>query len=81
MFCVCDYHTLVQPLPPFVSPENPPRYESQIAGDHLFAQTAQSFGYLKKRLASGDLVLPDSAKPLSSFGQEARHGTPGKEPS
>jgi isopenicillin N synthase-like dioxygenase len=79
MFCVCDYQTVVQPLPPFVSSDRPSQYESQVAGEHLFAQTAQSFTYLKKRLAAGDLVLPDSAKPLSSFGQEARHGAPMKE--
>jgi isopenicillin N synthase-like dioxygenase len=79
MFCVCDYHTVVQPLPPFVNPDRPPQYKSQVAGEHLFAQTAQSFSYLKKRIAAGELVLPDSAKPLSSFGQEARHGSPVKE--
>jgi isopenicillin N synthase-like dioxygenase len=73
MFCVCDYHTVVQPLPPFVNAGRPPRYEPQVAGEHLFAQTAQSFTYLKKRLASGELVLPPSAKPLSSYGQEVRH--------
>jgi isopenicillin N synthase-like dioxygenase len=79
MFCVCDYHTVVEPLPPFVGPGRPPRYEPQVAGEHLFAQTAQSFSYLKQRIAAGDLVLPDSAKPLSSYGQEARQGSPAKE--
>lgn len=79
MFCICDYHTVVEPLPPFVREGHPPRYAAQVAGEHLFAQTAQSFSYLKKRIASGDLVLPDSARPLSSFGQEARHGTPARE--
>jgi len=79
MFCMCDYHTLVQPLPPFVSAERPAQYESQIAGEHLFAQTAQSFSYIKKRIVAGELVLPDSAKPLASFGQEARHSMPKKE--
>lgn len=81
MFCVCDYHTLVQPLPHFVSAGRPPRYQPQVAGEHLFAQTAQSFNYLKRRIAAGELVLPDSAKPLSSFGQEARQGAPGNETS
>ena len=74
MFCTCDYYTVVKPLDAFVGPDRPPRYEPQTAGEHLFAQTAQSFSYLKKRLEAGDLVLPDSARPLSSFGQEARQG-------
>jgi isopenicillin N synthase-like dioxygenase len=79
MFCVCDYHTVVQPLAPFVGTERPSRYESQVAGEHLFAQTAQSFTYLKKRIAAGELTLPGSAKPLSSFGQEARYAAPAQE--
>ena len=74
MFCTCDYYTVVEPLDEFVGRGRPPRYEPQTAGEHLFAQTAQSFSYLKKRLAEGDLVLPASAKPLSSFGQAARQG-------
>ena len=74
MFCTCDYYTVVEPLNEFVSVDRPPRYDPQTAGEHLFAQTAQSFSYLKSRLAAGDLVLPASAKPLSSFGQEARQG-------
>jgi len=66
MFCTCDYQTVVEPLPAFVGPARPPRYQPQLAGAHLFAQTAQSFSYLKRRLETGDLVLPASAQPLSS---------------
>jgi isopenicillin N synthase-like dioxygenase len=69
-FCV-DYHTTITPLPRFVGPDRPPR-PSVVAGEHLFAQTAQSFAYLKGRVAAGDLRLPDGALALSSFGQEAR---------
>jgi hypothetical protein len=36
-------------------------------GEHLFNQTAQTFAYLKRRIASGELVLAD-AVPLDSFG-------------
>jgi isopenicillin N synthase-like dioxygenase len=72
LFYTCDYHTVVEPLPPFVSAERPARYPALVAGDHLFAQTAQSFAYLKQRLERGELRLPDGARPLSSFGQEAR---------
>ena len=72
-FCVCDYDTLVEPLPHFVGPGRPPKYSPVMAGTHLFAQTVQSFFYLKQRLAQGELTLPPSSLPLSSFGQEARH--------
>jgi isopenicillin N synthase-like dioxygenase len=72
LFFTCDYHTLVEPLPPFVSASNPARYPALVAGEHLYAQTVQSFTYLKQRLQRGELRLPDGARPLSSFGQEAR---------
>src|SRR5262249_26376132 len=42
-FCVCDYHTVVEPLPGFVGPDRPARYRPVLAGAHLFAQTAQTF--------------------------------------
>jgi isopenicillin N synthase-like dioxygenase len=46
-FCACDYHTLVEPLPAFVSTDRPSRYSSISAGAHLFAQTAKTFRYLR----------------------------------
>ena len=72
MFCACDYHTVVEPLPQFVGPDRPPRYQPVSAGAHLLAQTAQSFSYLKRRIAAGELVLPAGSRPLSSFGRIAR---------
>jgi isopenicillin N synthase-like dioxygenase len=75
MFCTCDYHTVVEPLPQFVGPGRPRRYEAISAGAHLLAQTAQSFSYLKRRIASGELVLPPGSRALSSFGREARYGS------
>jgi isopenicillin N synthase-like dioxygenase len=73
LFFACDYHTTVAPLPAFVPEGSAPKYQPLSAGDHLFAQTAQSFSYLKRRLAAGDLSLPENAHGLSSFGQEARY--------
>jgi isopenicillin N synthase-like dioxygenase len=72
LFFACDYDVLVEPLPQFVSPERPPRYPALKAGEHLYAQTVQSFTYLKERLARGELALPAGARPLSSFGQEGK---------
>ncbi|HEY3598974.1 MAG TPA: 2-oxoglutarate and iron-dependent oxygenase domain-containing protein [Paraburkholderia sp.] len=73
LFFACDYHTVVAPLPPFATPRAVAKYPPLAAGDHLFAQTAQSFTYLKQRVARGELVLPDGSKMLASFGQQARY--------
>jgi hypothetical protein len=43
-----------------------------VCGEHLYAQTMQTFAYLKKRLAEGSLSLPAGAKALSSFGHQAQ---------
>lgn len=71
-FATCDYHTVVAPLEKFVCPIRPAKYGSMISGEHLLAQTAQTFSYMKRRIAAGTMKLPDSAMALSSFGQEAR---------
>ncbi|MFA5122038.1 isopenicillin N synthase family dioxygenase [Zavarzinia sp.] len=70
LFFNVDYYTRVAPLPCFTTEGATPR-PALIAGEHLFAQTAQSFNYLKKKLDDGTLKLPESALGLSSFGQEA----------
>ncbi|WP_417548484.1 isopenicillin N synthase family dioxygenase [Marinobacter segnicrescens] len=71
MFCNLDYDVRIEPLPQLISKERPARYEPQVCGEHLFAQTAQTFQYLKKRLERGELELPKGSKGLSSFGREA----------
>jgi isopenicillin N synthase-like dioxygenase len=63
LFHACDYDYVVAP----VSPGEAPRYAPVKGGEHLFNQTAQTFAYLKRRIASGELVLAD-AVPLDSFG-------------
>lgn len=68
LFFSVDYDTLVEPLPQFVTAANPAR-PGLRAGEHLFAQTAQSFAYLRQRLAAGSLELPEGSQPLSSFGR------------
>lgn len=71
-FATCDYPTVVEPLAPFVSPERPARYPRIVSGEHLFAQTAQTFAYLKRRIAQGEASLPEGALRLESYGQQAR---------
>jgi isopenicillin N synthase-like dioxygenase len=71
-FASCDYHTVVQPLPQFVTADRPAKFAPLVSGDHLLAQTAQTFTYMKKRIEAGTFKLPESNYALSSFGQEAR---------
>lgn len=63
LFHACDYDYVVAP----VVRGEAPRYVPLKGGEHLFNQTAQTFAYLKRRIASGELVLSD-ALPLDSFG-------------
>jgi len=68
-FATCDYDTVVAPHPRFVDQARPARYPPIVSGEHLFAQTARTFAYLKARRARGDLVLADDGP---AFGQAAR---------
>jgi isopenicillin N synthase-like dioxygenase len=74
LFFSLDYDTFVVPLARFVTPGGP-AYDGLVAGEHLFAQTANTFAYQKRRLASGEITLPDASVSLSSFGHEARNQT------
>jgi isopenicillin N synthase-like dioxygenase len=73
LFFNVDYDTEVKPLPQFNSPEAGQR-PALRAGEHLFAQTAQSFAYLRNRIATGELVLPEGSLKLNQFGQQALQG-------
>jgi isopenicillin N synthase-like dioxygenase len=70
LFFNVDYDTEVKPLPQFVRGGGPARAPLR-AGEHLFAQTAQTFAYLRARIDSGELVLPEGSLGVNSFGQQA----------
>ena len=70
LFFNVDYDTEVKPLPRFAAADGRTR-PTLRAGEHLFAQTAQSFAYLRGRLDSGELVLPEGSLQLNQFGQQA----------
>jgi isopenicillin N synthase-like dioxygenase len=55
-FCV-DYHTPIEPLAQFVSPDNPPRYNRIIAGDHLASFSVNGAKHLRKKIVQGDLKI------------------------
>lgn len=69
LFVNVDYDTVVAPLPAFRRDDRP-TLPTVVAGEHLFAQTAQSFRYLRERLARGEVTLPAGARPLASFGRK-----------
>lgn len=70
-FSSLDYDTIVEPIPSLMADGDVPNYEPIVCGDHLLAQTIQTFGYLKKRLQAGEIQLPTKAKGLASFGNTA----------
>jgi isopenicillin N synthase-like dioxygenase len=74
LFCACDYDTLIEPVPARLNETNPARYEPIRCGDHLYAQTIQTFVYLKRRLEAGELLLPEGARGLASFGHQPGAG-------
>jgi isopenicillin N synthase-like dioxygenase len=57
LFFAADYHTEVEPLPQFVGPDNPPRYNKIVAGDHLAGFSINHCKHLRKRVLSGDLKI------------------------
>lgn len=70
-FSSLDYDTVVAPIASARVDVNSAASEPIICGDHLLAQTLQTFTYLKQRLARGEISLPDKYKSLSSFGNLA----------
>lgn len=73
LFFACDYHTEVAPLPHLVARDGMANYEPLQAGEHLYAQTIQTFNYLQERLARGEIAMPAGARGTATFGQHARH--------
>lgn len=67
LFFALDYDVALQPLGASAEAE------AIRSGEHLYAQTIQTFRYLQERAARGDVALPENARQVSSFGQVARH--------
>jgi len=62
-FFSCDYDYVIQPL----IQDQSAQYAPLKGGEHLFNQTAQTFQYLKEKVARGEIQL-ENARPLYSFG-------------
>jgi isopenicillin N synthase-like dioxygenase len=65
LFFALDYDVELMPLGQYCEPIR--------TGEHLYAQTVQTFRYLKDRAERGEIALPETSRPLASFGQAVRH--------
>jgi isopenicillin N synthase-like dioxygenase len=70
LFFNVDYDVLVAPLERFHREDGTNKLPLK-AGEHLYAQTVQAFGYLQNRLANGEISMPEVWVQQSSFGREA----------
>ncbi|MBU2884589.1 isopenicillin N synthase family oxygenase [Gilvimarinus agarilyticus] len=68
LFCACDYETEIAPIASLPKGRQDREYETIKCGDHLYAQTIHTFGYLKEKLARGEISLPENARNVDSFG-------------
>jgi isopenicillin N synthase-like dioxygenase len=68
LFFAVDYHTRITPMPRR-GRQDRPAAAGLIAGEHLYAQTARTFNYLRTRLASGELTLPQGSLTPPAFGR------------
>lgn len=71
LFFAVDYHTRITPMARLLRAEQP-AHPGLIAGEHLYAQTAHTFRYLRARLQRGELALPAGAASYAAFGQQAK---------
>jgi isopenicillin N synthase-like dioxygenase len=70
LFFNLDYDAEVAPLPHLVARDGRAHYPRIRAGEHLLAQTIQSFSYLKREVELGRVRLPEGALGLASFAKE-----------
>jgi isopenicillin N synthase-like dioxygenase len=70
LFFNLDYDAEIAPAPHLVQRDGEARYPTVRAGEHLLAQTAQSFTYMKRQIARGEMQLPTGALGLASFARE-----------
>ncbi|WP_263264520.1 2-oxoglutarate and iron-dependent oxygenase domain-containing protein [Pseudomonas sp. RIT-PI-S] len=66
LFYACDYHTHIAPLPNFAKGHQ--QYEALPIGEHMWGQALQTYQYLRRKVAAGELQLPSHARKPASFG-------------
>lgn len=70
LFFNLDYDARIAPCPHLVQADGEARYPAVLAGEHLLAQTAQSFRYMKRQVERGELTLPAGSLGLASFARD-----------
>jgi isopenicillin N synthase-like dioxygenase len=70
LFFNLDYDAEIAPCAHLVAADGGAHYPSVRAGEHLLAQTAQSFTYMKQQIARGEMKMPQGALGLASFARE-----------
>jgi isopenicillin N synthase-like dioxygenase len=70
LFFNLDYDAEIAPCPHLVAADGVARYPTVCAGEHLLAQTAQSFTYMKQQIERGDMQITKGALGLASFARE-----------
>ena len=57
LFFAADFDAWVEPLPPFVTAERPPRYPGFRSGEHILSEYAKGFRYLRALHRDGVIRL------------------------
>ncbi|MCV3271880.1 isopenicillin N synthase family dioxygenase [Roseobacter sinensis] len=72
LFFGLDYHTVVEPLEKFRTPETLEKYPPMKAGEHLMRMSVNAFRYMADARAKGDLVLDFEVPEENPFKREAK---------
>ena len=72
LFFAVDYDSVIEPIAHCVDAQHPAQYAPVKAGEHLFAETARTFRYLRDRLDRGELVLPEDVRDEPGFGRSRK---------
>ena len=72
LFFGLDYHTVVEPLEKFRTPETLEKYPPMKAGDHLMRMTVKTFRYMADAYDKGELVPDYDVPEENPFKREAK---------
>jgi isopenicillin N synthase-like dioxygenase len=72
LFFGLDYHTVVEPLEIFRTPETEAKFTPMKAGDHLMRMSVNAFRYMADAYANGDLVPDYDVPEENPFKREAK---------
>ncbi|MFK7861145.1 MAG: isopenicillin N synthase family dioxygenase [Granulosicoccus sp.] len=72
LFFGLDYHTVVEPLPPFRTPEVLEKYPPIKAGEHLMRMSIKTFRYMNEAYERGELSLGVDLPEQSPFKRTAK---------